>query len=74
VARVLWKPEPSLAVGAAAWIYAGGAHHTGFSLALTPEYLEDFAEIAGIELLMIDGDTKLRDFRNQIRLNDSAYA
>ena len=74
VARVLWKPEPSLAVGAAAWIYAGGAHHTGFSLALTPEYLEDFAEIAGIELLMIDEDTKLRDFRNQIRLNDSAYA
>ena len=73
VARVLWRPEPSLAVGAAAWIYAGGAHHTGFSLALTPEYLEDFAEMAGIEYLLIDSQTSLRAFRNDIRLNDSAY-
>ena len=73
VARVLWKPEPSLAVGAAAWIYAGGAHHTGFSLALTPEYFEDFAEMAGIEYLLIDHETRLRAFRNEIRLNDSAW-
>ena len=42
------------AVGAAAWIHAGGAHHTGFSLALTPEHLEDFAAMAGIEFLLID--------------------
>ena len=74
VARVLWQPEPSLAIAAAAWIYAGGAHHTGFSLALTPEHLEDFAEMAGIEFLLIDDETGIRDFRNQIRLNDSAYA
>ncbi len=74
VARVLWNPQPSLAVGAAAWIYAGGAHHTGFSLALTPEHLEDFAEMAGIEYLLIDRDTELRAFRNEIRLNDSTYA
>jgi L-arabinose isomerase len=73
VARVLWRPEPSLAVGAAAWIYAGGAHHTGFSLALTPEHMEDFAEMAGIEYLLIDSQTGLRAFRNEIRLNDSAY-
>ena len=71
---MLWHPEPNLAVGAAAWIYAGGAHHTGFSLALTPEHLEDFAEMAGIEYLLIDSETRLRAFRNEIRLNDSAYA
>ncbi len=74
VARALWEPEPNLAVAAAAWIYAGGAHHTGFSLALTPEYLEDFAEMAGIEFLLIDGDTKLRQFRNELRVNEAAYA
>ena len=74
VARALWEPEPNLAIAAAAWIYAGGAHHTGFSLALTPEYLEDFAEMAGIEYLLIDGDTKLRQFRNELRVNEAAFA
>ncbi len=67
VARAVWLPKPSLKVAAAAWIYAGGAHHTGFSQALTTEHLEDFAEIAGIELIVIDSDTKLRDLRRQLR-------
>lgn len=52
VARALWTPRPNLKIGAAAWIYAGGAHHTGFSQALTFEYLADFAEMAGIECLL----------------------
>jgi L-arabinose isomerase len=73
VARVLWRPQPSLAVAAAAWIHAGGAHHTGFSLALTPEHLEDFATIAGVEFLLIDAETRLRAFINEIRTNDVAY-
>jgi len=67
VARAVWLPKPSLKVAAAAWIYAGGAHHTGFSQALTTEHLEDFAEIAGIELLVIDADTRLRELRQQLR-------
>ena len=50
--------ETGLKIAAAAWIYAGGAHHTGFSQALTTEHIEDFAEIAGIELLRIDADTE----------------
>jgi L-arabinose isomerase len=62
-----------LAVGAAAWIHAGGAHHTGFSLALTPEHLEDFAAMAGIEFLLIDHETKLREFKNELRWNEAAY-
>jgi L-arabinose isomerase len=73
VARALWIPQPDLAVGAAAWIYAGGAHHTGCSLALTPEHLEDFAAMAGIEFLLIDRETKLREFKNELRWNDAAY-
>ncbi|MDO7873308.1 L-arabinose isomerase [Hymenobacter sp. ASUV-10] len=73
VARVLWKVKPDLATGAAAWILAGGAHHTGFSQNLTAEYLEDFAEIAGIEYLIIDADTKLRTFKNELRFNEVAF-
>jgi L-arabinose isomerase len=72
-ARALWKPRPDLATGAAAWIHAGGAHHTGFSLALSLEHLEDFAGMAGIELLVIDEETTLRRFRDEIRWNDAAY-
>jgi L-arabinose isomerase len=73
VARALWMPQPNLDVAAAAWIHGGGAHHTGFSLALTVEHLEDYAGMAGIEFLLIDGETRLREFRNELRWNDAAY-
>jgi L-arabinose isomerase len=66
VARAVWVPRPSLSVAAAAWIYAGGAHHTSFSLALTMEHMEDFAEIAGVELIAIDAETQLRELRRQL--------
>jgi L-arabinose isomerase len=67
VARAVWVPKPNLKVAAAAWIYAGGAHHTGFSQALTMEHMEDFAEIAGVELIVIDAETRLRELRRQLR-------
>jgi L-arabinose isomerase len=67
VARAVWVPQPSLKIAAAAWIYAGGAHHTGFSQALTMEHMEDFAEIAGVELVAIDAETRLRELRRQLR-------
>jgi len=73
VARALWIPQPNIEVAAAAWIHAGGAHHTGYSLALTPEHLEDFAAMANIEYLLIDSETKLREFKNELRWNDTAY-
>ena len=57
VARALWLPRPNLKTAAAAWIYAGGAHHTSFSYAVTAEHLRDFAEMAGIEFLLIDENT-----------------
>ena len=74
VARAIWIPKPSLKVAASAWIYAGGAHHTGFSHALTMEHLEDFAEIAGVELIPIDGETKIREFRQRLRWEQMAYS
>ena len=73
VARAVWVPKPDLATAAAAWIYAGGAHHTGFSQSLTMEHLQDFADIADIELLIIDKSTQLRLFRNELRWNSAAY-
>jgi L-arabinose isomerase len=73
VARAVWIPRPALEVAATAWIHAGGAHHTGFSKAVTTEMLEDFAAMAGIEVLVIDGDTKLRAFRKELDWNDVYY-
>jgi len=73
VARVLWKPYPDMKTGCAAWIYAGGAHHTAYSQNLTAEHLQDFADIAGIEFVRIGKDTKLDQFRNELRWNEVAY-
>lgn len=73
VARALWLPRPSLKVAAAAWIFAGGAHHTGFSYSVTPEHLRDFAEMAGIEFLLIDENTRMDDFKEKLRWNDLYY-
>jgi L-arabinose isomerase len=74
VARAVWVPKPSLKIASAAWIYAGGAHHTGFSQALRLEHLEDFAEIAGVELIVINDETKLREFRQLLRWEEMAYS
>lgn len=73
VARALWECKPSFKTALAAWIYSGGAHHTGFSYTVTTEHLRDFAEIAGIEIVVIDGDTKLEALRNELRWNEVYY-
>lgn len=73
VARVLWKPYPDMKTGCSAWIYAGGAHHTAYSQNLTAEHLQDFAEMAGIEFVRIGKDTKLDQFRNELKWNDVYY-
>jgi len=73
VARALWLPRPDFEVAATGWILAGGAHHTGLSQALTTEHLEDFAEMNGVELVVIDADTTLRELKNELRWNDASY-
>jgi L-arabinose isomerase len=73
VARALWVPKPDLPVAAASWIYAGGAHHTGFSQAVTTEMLEDFADMAGIELVVIDQATRVRELKQQLRWSEVFY-
>jgi L-arabinose isomerase len=73
VAHVVWSPRPDFKTAAAAWIYAGGPHHTVLSQALTRETLEDFAEMAGLECLPINEETRLSEFKNQLRWNQAAY-
>jgi L-arabinose isomerase len=73
VARAVWSPRPDFRTAAAAWIYAGGPHHTSFSQALTSEHLEDFADMVKMECLFIDQHTRLPDFKNQLRWNDACY-
>lgn len=73
VARVLWKPYPSLSESAAAWIYAGGAHHTVFSTQITTEQLVDWAEMAGIEYVIINKETKLVSFKQDLKIRDLAF-
>ncbi|MBI9048660.1 MAG: L-arabinose isomerase [Anaerolineaceae bacterium] len=73
VAHALWLPRPNLKTAAASWIYAGGAHHTSFSYAVSAEQLHDFAEIAGIEFLLIDENTQVQNFKEKLRWNDMSY-
>ncbi|MGZ3873494.1 MAG: L-arabinose isomerase [Mucilaginibacter sp.] len=73
VARVLWKPYPDMKTGCAAWIYAGGAHHTAYSQNLTAEHLQDFADMAGLEFIRIGKETKLDQLRNELRWNEAVY-
>ena len=73
VARVLWKPYPDMKAGCAAWILAGGAHHTCYSQNLTAEHLDDFAAIAGIESVLIGKNTELRQLKNELRWSEVYY-
>ncbi|MFI5133488.1 MAG: L-arabinose isomerase [Chitinophagales bacterium] len=73
VARVLWKPLPDIQTACAAWILAGGAHHTCYSQNLTTEHLEDFAEIAGIEYVQIGKGANLHQLKNELKWNELYY-
>ncbi|MEC2306926.1 L-arabinose isomerase [Bacillus atrophaeus] len=73
VARVLWKPEPSLKMAAEAWILAGGAHHTCLSYQLTADQMMDWAEMAGIESILISHDTSIHQLKNELKWNEALY-
>jgi L-arabinose isomerase len=73
VARALWKPMPDMQTGCAAWILAGGAHHTAYSQNLTTAHIEDFADQFGVELVIIDRHTNLRQLKNELRWSEAAY-
>jgi L-arabinose isomerase len=74
VARAVWECKPDFKTACAAWILCGGAHHTGFSYSVTSETLEDFATIAGIEMVLIGDYTRLPSLKQELRANDVYYA
>ncbi|PIB34706.1 L-arabinose isomerase [Reichenbachiella sp. 5M10] len=69
-ARVLWDAKPNLEIAAQAWILAGGAHHTVYSQNLGNEYLEDYADMVDLEIVTIDENTNIRDFKNTLQHNN----
>ncbi len=73
VARAVWECRPDFKTACAAWILAGGAHHTGYSYAVTTEHMDDFATIAGVELAVINADTTLSQFKQDLRNNEVYY-
>jgi L-arabinose isomerase len=73
VARALWIPQPDLKTAAAAWILAGGAHHTSFSFDVSSGQLIDFAEMANMESLLINEHTKIQEFKKELRWNEVFY-
>jgi L-arabinose isomerase len=73
VARAVWECQPDFKTACGCWILAGGAHHTGYSYTVTTEMLEDFATIAGVELAVINADTRLAEFKQTLRCNEVYY-
>ena len=73
VARALWRPRPDFTTSAEAWLLAGGPHHTAYSQAVDLEVIEDFAAMVGVELVAIDADTSVRQFRREMRWNDAYW-
>ncbi len=73
VARALWEPKPDFATAVEGWLRAGGPHHTVLCRAIGTEAFVDFAEIAGIELLVIDESTRIRELANELRWNQAYY-
>ena len=69
----MWRAMPDLCTGARMWIAAGGAHHTVLSYDATPQMLEDFAEMAGIEYVHISKDTSFGALKQQLFLSDLAW-
>jgi len=73
VGRAVWKPAPDFATSAACWLAAGAAHHTVMTTAVGLEVFQDFAEISGTELLVIDEDTTTRGFQRELRWNQAYH-
>jgi L-arabinose isomerase len=73
VARLLWKPEPNLEVSGECWILAGGGHHTAFSNSVSPDMVRDWAEISGVECVVIDQNSAVPEFRRELRWNGAAW-
>ena len=73
VGRAVWKPRPNLSTSAECWLTGGGSHHTVLTRAVGAEVLTDFAEMAGVEFLLIDANTTVAGFKKELRWNEAYY-
>ena len=67
VAHAVWEPKPTLEISAESWMIAGGSHHTVLTNAVSLEAIEDFARMAKVEHVIIDGETRIREFRRELQ-------
>jgi L-arabinose isomerase len=74
VARAVWRPKPDLARAAEAWLTAGGPHHTVLTYPIGVETFADFAEMTGIELVVIDAGTEPYGLAKELRWNQAYYS
>ena len=63
VAQIMYRHKPNFEIGTAAWCYAGGAHHSVVSTALTRDDIAMFARLTGTELVAIGDDTTKADLQ-----------
>ena len=73
VARAVWEPAPDFHTSTECWMLSGAAHHTVMSTATTLETWQDLAEMAQMELAVIDEGTTTRGFAQERRLNQAYY-
>lgn len=73
VAHALWEAMPNLQVAAATWIHAGGAHHSAYSQQVSVDMLADYADILGMEMVVIDESTETRKFKQELKTNSLYY-
>ena len=73
VAGCMWKYKPNFKEGVAAWIYAGGAHHTVVSSVVTAQEMVDLGNMWGMEVVLIDENTKIDEFKKQLMWSDQIW-
>jgi L-arabinose isomerase len=72
VAHAVWEPRPSFQVATESWLVSGGPHHTVLTASVSPDTIKSFAEIAGVELVMINEGSTVESIKDRLRW-DAAY-
>ena len=73
VATAFWTPKPDFYTGIEAWVLTGGAHHSSFSFDLSAEQMADWAAYMGVEAVVLDGNTTIRDLKRDLALGKLIY-
>lgn len=73
VVRVLWDVKFNLEVVVMVWILVGGVYYMVYMQVFIIEYLEDFVDMVGIELLVIDEVIRVCLFKDQLNVNEVYY-